>query len=643
MMPSESIERPYRRSPLRSACLSCRRRKSRCKIEPGSSSCLACRAHGTDCMVPSGHGETVRRPSTPRHTEVDRPRKGADNVPIESTLIDDHLETQADNNSVPGTSDRWAGFVGDERNTHLTPLSVDDAETENPHIVGPANTTDSQVLADYLAVIGNGSTGMRMVRPVPSSRSKLVLFVAVKKRPLGVQTNSGRASKKLHLIECLIAPYANELLILYFSKNNNCLPLLDQSSFELQYRTAKEKISPALLACLYAHSLIYWTSSPTLAQHRPPDNRAVWNLANDALYSELHLSPGISTATAILVNVGGRPTTSLIGNGVQLGAAVSLAHSLGLNHDPMPWDTPETEKLLRMKIWWTILIHDRWLSLAHGTPPHIQKSQYDVSSPGANPLLQQSQSQAGREAAPIFIAFFGLTEVLEQCLQQLYNFERTEGHGVAHLELKLNQWLDKLEPQVRRIITRGTQLEVPGAANLRLAFLAIVLLLRRLELENCREQTNGNPEVLTQRYLHARRSAEEIVLFVQDLGETQLRDFWHPVSAFIFPSTGTFLLRCALETENSQEGLAQSNTLRLAWDLITSLKAHRDNAGWDLGDICLSQYAEVVEKLMTPTARGEPSLSLPKLQELNSMDATFLDEFLTNIWDPGFQPTYQLG
>ncbi len=99
---------------------------------------------------------------------------------------------------------------------------------------------------------------------------------------------------------------------------------------------------------------------PQTAGQPQPDGRFIWNLAIEAIYSELHFSPGISTITAILLNVGGRPTTSMIGNSSQLGAAVSLAHSLGLNRDPLPWDIPEPEKYLRMKIWWCLFIYDKW-------------------------------------------------------------------------------------------------------------------------------------------------------------------------------------------------------------------------------------------------------------------------------------------
>lgn len=146
----------------------------------------------------------------------------------------------------------------------------------------------------------------------------------------------------------------------YFKKVNICLPLLDEASFRRQYQEDKTRISPALLACLYAHTIIYWQSSPTLSRYRCPESRFIWNLASEAVYSELHLSPGMSIIKAILLNIGGRPTTSLIGNGVLLGSAVSMAHSLGLNHNPLPWQIPQAEKYLRMKIWWSVLVHDRW-------------------------------------------------------------------------------------------------------------------------------------------------------------------------------------------------------------------------------------------------------------------------------------------
>ncbi|KAK6201959.1 hypothetical protein LQW54_009172 [Pestalotiopsis sp. IQ-011] len=473
-----------------------------------------------------------------------------------------------------------------------------------------------------------------MVRPFPASRSKPVLFASVKKRPLGVDSSTNPSREKLKIIEKLLEPNIDQLIDLYFRKINLCRPLLDQHSFKLQNDMAKDKISPALLACLYAHSLVYWRLSPDRSEQRVPDGRFIWNLANEALYSELHLSPGISTVTAILLNIGGRPTTSLIGNGVLLGAAVSLAHSLGLNRDPLPWDIPEAEKLLRMKIWWSLLIHDKWSSFAHGTPSHIQDGQYDVPSPDKAYFDQQWAEPCIRQAEDVFIALYGLTEVLSCCLQHLYCVRRAGSNQISNLEFKLNQWVEKLETNVRRIITRGSFLEFPGAANLRLSYISVQLLLRRLELENDRETYGPDSDMLANRYMQVRRTAEEIVLFVQELGDEQLSDFWLPMSAFMFSSTTTFLLRCALETETSQAELATSTSLRLAWDLVMALRSHRDRCGWDLGDICLNQHAEIIEKLIAPpSAQATDDVPIATLSEMSLPDIPFMDQLFPNLWD----------
>jgi Fungal specific transcription factor domain len=106
--------------------------------------------------------------------------------------------------------------------------------------------------------------------------------------------------------------------------------------------------------------MVFWKYSKKLSNYHCPDTRFVWNQANEALYSELHLSPGISTIIAILLNISGRPLTSVIGNGVILGSAISLAHALGLNRDCHSWDISSAEKRLRTRIWWSIVILDKW-------------------------------------------------------------------------------------------------------------------------------------------------------------------------------------------------------------------------------------------------------------------------------------------
>lgn len=212
--------RPYR-SHLRPACIPCRRRKSRCKIEAHAPSCLMCSVHGTQCIFP-------QKPTRDRRSTTAALRTGIvgqqdQHVPVTSpTDVDGTVATAS-----------WPAPVhGGEAGTGThpappprppagpTPLSVDDEDQENPHIVGPANTNDSQVLADYLSIVGSGGgSGMRMmvVQPVlATSRSaKPVLFAAVKKRPVGVEAPSTYARDKLHIIEQLLAPDAEDAVELY--------------------------------------------------------------------------------------------------------------------------------------------------------------------------------------------------------------------------------------------------------------------------------------------------------------------------------------------------------------------------------------------------------------------------------------------
>ncbi|KAJ5100441.1 transcriptional regulator family: Fungal Specific TF [Penicillium angulare] len=632
-------DRPYR-SHVKPACTHCRRRKSRCKVENQSKSCLQCRIHGTDCSFP---------PEKPRKNAPRKSRRTQEyNSPSDSPVF------LADSNLAPpyglpnSSSERSIiGALPDSVNEDSTantapgptwpevqasldaPLSLE-AENDNPHILGPTEMDDTHVLADYLSNFP-GSRGIRSVQSVGAAGSSMspIIFTKVQKRPLGIGPDSSPTSQKLEIIEKLIEPCAQQLVDLYFKKVHPCFPLLDETTFRTQYLNAKGRISPALLACLYAHMLSFWRYDFKLSQTRCPDSRFIWNLASETVYSELHLSPGISTITAILLNIGGRPTTSMVGNGVQLGSAVSLCHSMGLNRNPLSWDIPEVEKNLRINVWWSVLIHDRWSSLAYGTPPHIRRSQYDVPLPSKERLCGRGEEQ---NHYVTFRALAGLTGVLDFCLEYVYSINTHP--PTRNLDYELNKWVEDLPIEARKIITRGANLDIPGASNLRLSFLSLRLLLRRVELDRARQETDADNEKLSTSLIEARRSAEEIVTFIQELEEWQLGDFWLPETAFIFSSTVTFLIRCALETEHNSSDFSRSSSLQMASDFLSSLKSHQQKYGWDLADICLAQHIEVVEKLSTVTL-SDIALIDPCLEPRQFLmtDMAFMDDIFPSIWD----------
>ncbi|KAF4775611.1 fungal specific transcription factor domain-containing protein [Colletotrichum scovillei] len=646
-------ERPYR-SHLRPACLACRKRKSRCNVDKNGGTCLTCRAHGTQCEFPPAPGGASPRPKSAwRNAQASRSkdlghRPSPPPQPPAQTFSSELQYDDQTNQLTLAEADRRLSKSSDGHPPIFSPQKkrypepIGDGGEDEAHIVGPADIEDTQVLSTYLS---NDSSGLNRGRiSVTSPRQehgggsrKPVVFTTVRKQPIGLPDDRNPAFLKCQMIEKLLEPMLPDVIQLFFEKPNRCFPLLDRQSFEKRFAEDRRHISPALLASLYAHTMTYWAQSPELVTQHRPDTRFIWNQANDALYSEMHLSPGISTLLAILLNIAGRPLTSIIGNGLQLGSAISLAHSLGLNRDSSDWDIPEAEKLLRTKIWWAIFVYDKWSSLAYGTPPQLRSGQHDVALPTVEQLCGSAPNPVDHEATSVYLAFVALSRFLDRYLERIYDLEKTSTTGPWDLEVLLTQWEDSLDNNIRRRIIRGGEsLDIPGSANLRLAYLYIRLLLRKWELDAEKAANADHTSSIPMRcYLEVRRAAEEIVLLVQELKDPQLGDYWLPLLTFAFTSTTKFLLRCALETENTVSGLAQSMSLKLARDLINALQVHRQKA-WDVGDLCIAQYSEVIEKLATSTSSAEFSeqpVDMPELQEFVSTSVPDIDELFPSLWD----------
>ena len=146
----------------------------------------------------------------------------------------------------------------------------------------------------------------------------------------------------------------------FFEKINISFPIFDEVLFRRLLVSQKEKISPGLLSNLYGNTLIYWDASPRLSNVPCPDHYSIWIQAENALTEELKCTPGISTIISIILNLSGRPSVHMLGNGGLLGMAVALANAFGLNRDPSGWNLSPTEKKFRIRIWRILLVYDRW-------------------------------------------------------------------------------------------------------------------------------------------------------------------------------------------------------------------------------------------------------------------------------------------
>ena len=263
--------------------------------------------------------------------------------------------------------------------------------------------------------------------------------------------------------------------------------MFDETAFIEAYKSGNESsIPPSLLCQVYATSLVYWNQYRVLAPHPKPDIRYAVNLSVAALHEDF-TAPGLSTLGSSLIDLTGRAVFSATGNAISSGRNVALSHCLGLNRDPSNWKLPRAEKNHRIRIWWGVVIHDRWASYGHGVPSQISRNQYDVPLPTPEVLVPHNNpSQQRLRTAQSFIALCQLTEILGDLLPLVYGLQAKPGKETSkilrRIRADLDAWEDSL-PEYLRPQQQDTTTLVSGSSNLHLSFLSLKMLVCRVELQ----------------------------------------------------------------------------------------------------------------------------------------------------------------
>jgi hypothetical protein len=210
--------RPYR-SHLQPACLSCRKRKSRCKTSDLSSKCLMCQAHATPCVFPRNEGKLrSKNRRSPVNAAPQRMRTS---------------EFTSTNHEPLGLPAAWNGShqEGSAADLAKRPYSnpahraestsdlmglLGEAAEDSSHIVSPAVADDNEVLQSYLSTFPDSRSRL-LSRKIQNSTSHLgplrrVMFDTIPKRPLGVLASQPVASQKLEIIEKFLEPYCADVI-----------------------------------------------------------------------------------------------------------------------------------------------------------------------------------------------------------------------------------------------------------------------------------------------------------------------------------------------------------------------------------------------------------------------------------------------
>ncbi|KAH7419296.1 hypothetical protein BKA64DRAFT_650497 [Cadophora sp. MPI-SDFR-AT-0126] len=612
--PQLPVSRPYRSHKIR-ACDACRKRKVRCDVTSIGEDCQLCREQGKSCQY--SVEEKPPRLRRLRHSAASASERQRNNTPVlerRHTLIEYTGSLQA-SDSRPQD---WEGsHVRTDDRANDFPNRSDNGR-QSLHIVGPAVSSDAHVLEQYMSPgSSEGRTNDNPYSVYFSDPSKPILYKKVPRGRVGLSINDNAGVKQREIFEQIFYPHAAQIRQLYLAKIHPAFPTLDETILT-EPSTSQSKGAAALLCDVYASSLVYWSQAPVSAGRPRPDQRYAWNLAVQALADDF-LGPDLSTLQAQVVELNGRPVYSIIGNTVGNGRAVALSYSLGVNRNPSQWSIPQREKHLRIRLWWGVLIHDRWGSFAHGTPSSISSKHYDVPIPTLEMLLpQRSVSPEYRRSSESFIALCQMTEILGQALPLVYDLEgisqKDTSKIIRRIEVDLDKWEESLPDYLSSISNR---VAVSGSSSLRLCYLSLKMLICRISLHAVFQQ--GSTEAIEAyrfRQVESRHAAQAIVDFIISLKTFHLAEFWLPYTTYYLTSTITLLLRFAVETteDSIAENCVSSVKMFTAW-----LRNAREIDDWDLAEDCLNNCEGIIAR-MTENGRRPQRKAVPEASPVHVFD-----------------------
>ncbi|GAB7340263.1 hypothetical protein MBLNU457_6726t2 [Dothideomycetes sp. NU457] len=562
--------RPYRSHKI-PACIRCRHRKVRCNIDTPGQPCRLCGERGVPCVI--AEPGALQNAESP-HDAPPRKRQRKSSPPRQ-----------------PDTHRRHTMPAGDPWQQT--------SPTEGPLIVGPAVAEDVQILENYLSSRQKHSSrgsNTQTYRTVFSEPGDSIVYLSVPRRRKGLQLAQNPGRSQLEIIEHILGPSQNELLMLFFEHIHPYFPILDEQTFHALRKRTDEPLSPALLCEIFAIALPLWDRSDVLKSHPRPSVAYLWNMAVAALQEDF-MAPSIATVYAALIDLCGRPIQSVMGNILTAGRTVALAYSLGLNRDPTSWSSssPE-EKSLRMRLWWGVLIHDYWSSFAHGTPPNVTKDRYDVPLPTISTLVGHDSREEGPDAGTeSFRQLCILTEILGELLPIVYSLKPdwdTTSKVLRRSESQLDDW----EAAIGTTFSiRAGNYAPAGYCSLWFGYLSVRLLVARLYLRAALFSSGpAVQESKAYRLASLRETAVTVIDFINSLTADNFREFWLPYSAHLLVSAATLLLRCSIECQDKTTQQACKSRLMTFKNTLQNASRHE---GWDIADMCLERCSGPISRI----------------------------------------------
>ncbi|GFZ44245.1 hypothetical protein JCM24511_01967 [Saitozyma sp. JCM 24511] len=400
-----------------------------------------------------------------------------------------------------------------------------------------------------------------------------------------------------------------------------------------------EPVPYGLLAVIIAHA------TPYLPEIRPL-HKKLWSSALLGLEDEYRI-PRLRTLQLALLALSARPSENIGQSDIGLARAIGTAHLLGLHMDPSGWRLPAYERSLRKRMWWNLMIHDKWRALLFGRPSNIHSNNCNVPLPTLEDCeLGDRSSPADQLSFETFEATCKLTVIIDRILLGFYTVEAlTKPLG----PLQLIGLLESVQGEMRNLeggLSPTLRLNMPnqsllstlptGIRSWQLSFSGVKILLSRLLLDVV---TGCSPIQLFTVLEAALNVCRELVEMVTHITPGDRAMFWMPYSSHHISNCVSLLLRIAIRGRPEFGDLvaaAVGSTITLTQNLI---RAYEDQH-WDVAGAGLKRIASLL--LMAdqdlPETKGLYQSVIRALGIVQSGTSMSADDLLASIGLDDFDP-----
>ncbi|GAA6003458.1 hypothetical protein JCM10207_000342 [Rhodosporidiobolus poonsookiae] len=627
------------------------RQKHQCIIPVRGEPCKSCKSRGKDCTFDQPPVVRIRKPKeqlAPGEQAVDNAPARPVRMPSSTPSSLDRRDSSSWVRPLNATSSSTAllSFLS-EAQTPLRPeppspstTNVLTTDSSSRHFISASAFSDSTFsVEDQHTTEFPGDVGFSQISNDPSFP---VFFVQTPMLMYGTVAPSGQGVWQA-ACSMLPAGMPAHLLETCLRQTQPALPILDTSRFinSDPATLIAHGVSYGLLTSLLAHSTCYVTD---IRSH----HKTLWRSLLTLLEDE-YRQPTLQTIQVALIVINSRPAINVGQNTIAMGRStpdklctqlISAGQLLGLHLDPAQWRISPAERVLRKRLWWAIVLTDKWRAAFYGRPSNLSLEDTNVPLLALADFNTTSAFASDIASAESFIAWTKLTLVLDSILVDFFTVRALTSPKPASERLKKLELLafelallerDLPDPlqDLPSAINPPTEAAATGVRSFQLCKMGVSLILYRLTASSLLTATPTQRAASTRTGLTL---SQTLVEFLENLTSADYGVFWAPYCSFIISSAAALLIRTALTAKNDQATRTTCGVLFTR--LVVTLTSSHHAARWDVASLALDRIATLLRSLS-----GELPELVPLLQLFGPPNHTPADPSISTARPPPHAPS----